>query len=122
VADRGVEHLRVALDAILLLEPQGEALLPLAGDVLVFGEGVFSRLPVVESTLTPESDAAVEVGERRYHGVAQVRDKRIEAIWLFHQVDAVIDSNEVQTLWWREQFLARLRLSRFADASAMSCS
>jgi len=115
----GVEYpARQQLDALLVLEPQGAALPPLAGDVLVFGEGVFSRLPVVESTLTPESDAAVEVGEKRYHGVAQVRDKRIEALWLLHQVDAVIDSNEVQPLWWRgKQFSARLRLSRFADAT-----
>jgi hypothetical protein len=112
----GVEYpARQRVDALLLLEPQGEALPPLAGDVLVFGEGVFSRLPVVESTLTPESDAAVEVGDRRYHGVAQVREKRVEAIWLFHQVDAVIDSREVQPLWWRgKEFSARLRL--FEDA------
>jgi len=112
----GVESpARQQVDALLLLEPQGEALPPLAGDVLVFGEGVFSRLPVVESTLTPESDAAVEVGERRYHGVAQVREKRVEAIWLFHQVDAVIDSREVQPLWWRgQEFSARLQL--FEDA------
>ena len=114
----GVEYpARQQGDALLLLEPQGEALPPLAGDVLVFGEGVFSRLPVVESTLTPESDAAVEVGDRRYHGVAQVREKRVEAIWLFHQVDAVIDSREVQPLWWRgKEFSARLRLSHFEDA------
>jgi hypothetical protein len=116
----GVDYpVRQQTDAVLLLDPQGEALSPLAGDVLVFGDGVFSRLPVVESTLTLETDAAVEVGERRYHGVAQVREKRIEAIWLFHQVDAVIDSNEVQPLWWRgKQFSARLRLSRFADAAS----
>ena len=116
----GVDYpVRQQTDAVLLLDPQGEALPPLAGDVLVFGDGVFSRLPVVESTLTLETDAAVEVGEMRYHGVAQVHDKRIEAIWLFHQVDAVIDRNEVQPLWWRgKQFSARLRLSHFADTTS----
>jgi hypothetical protein len=116
----GVDYpVRQQTDAVLLLDPQGEALSPLADDVLVFGDGVFSRLPVVESPLTLETDAAVEVGEMRYHGVAQVREKRIEAIWLFHQVDAVIDSNVVQPLWWRgKQFSARLRLSRFADATS----
>ena len=105
-------------DAILLLEPQGDALPPLEDDMLVFGEGVFSRLQVEESTLSLESDAAVEVGKMRYHGVAHVRDKQIDSIWLFHQVDAVIDSSEIQPIWWRgKEFSTRLRLSRFEDAT-----
>ena len=116
---RGVEYpARQQTDAVLLLEPQGEALSPRADDVLVFGDGVFSRLPVVDSTLALESDAAVEVGEMRYHGVAQVREKRIEAIWLFHRVDAVIDRHAMQPMWWRgQQFSIHLQLSRFVDAT-----
>jgi hypothetical protein len=35
-------------------------------------------------------------GKKRYHGVAPMRDKQIKAIGLFHQMDAVIDSNKVQ--------------------------
>jgi len=96
--------------AVLILERQGEALEPLANDILVFGEGVYSQLSVADSDLTLESDVAVEVGNGRYHGVAQVHDGRIESVLLFHQVDAVIDREERQPIWWRgKQFWAQLK-------------
>jgi hypothetical protein len=116
---RGVDYpARQHASVVLILEPQGEALEPLADDVLVFGEGVYSHLLVAKSDLVLESDAAVEVGHGHYHGVARVRAGRIESIVLFHQIDAVIDRHEIHPLWWRgKQFAAQLKLAGLEPTS-----
>jgi hypothetical protein len=110
---KGVDYpARQPARAVLILERQGEALEPLAHDILVFGEGVYSQLSVADSDLTLESDAAVEFGNGRYHGVAQVHDGRIESVLLFHQIDAAIDRHEIHPLWWRgKQFSVQLKLA-----------
>ncbi len=96
-------------DAVLLLEPQGDTSPPDADDIFVFGEGEYHHLPVEESTLPLDSDAAVEIGDARYHGVAQVRDGQVVSVVLFHAGDVVIDQEAPLSIWWRDQeFVVRL--------------
>lgn len=100
----GVDYLtRSNVDAVLLLEPQGETTSPDADDIFVFGEGEYHHLPVAESTLPLDSDAAVEIDGARYHGVAQVRDGQVASVVLFHAGDVVVDLEAPLSISWRDQ-------------------
>ena len=87
-------------DAALLLEPEGNVLPPHPGDVAVFGDGVFSVLPVVESNISLDSAVPVEFGTEGYHGIALVKDGRLNYILIFHKEDSLIENKPDQIMLW----------------------
>jgi hypothetical protein len=105
-------------DAVILLEPEGGVLTPQKNDIIVFGDGVFSRLPIIESELILESDSPIQLGVEKYHGIALVINKKIESVLLFHYPDSVIESKPLQTIFWDgNPYVVKVKLSYFDDTA-----
>ncbi len=105
-------------DAVILLEPEGGVLTPQKNDIIVFGDGMFSKLPIIESELVLESDSPIQLGVEKYHGIALVRNKRIDSILLFHHPDSVIESKPIQTIFWDgNPYIVKIKLSYFDDTA-----
>jgi hypothetical protein len=105
-------------DAVILLEPEGGVLTPQKNDIIVFGDGVFSKLPIIESELVLESDSPIQLGVEKYHGIALVINKKIESILLFHHPDSVIESKPLQTIFWDgNTYIVKIKLSYFNDTA-----
>jgi len=96
----GVEKI-VRRDTILILSPKGNPRPLEADDILVFGEGFYKTLPVVNTNLPIETHRAVEVGKRKYHGVAIVEDNIVKEIIFFHSEGETIEKQTTLPIWWR---------------------
>jgi hypothetical protein len=105
-------------DAVILLEPQGGVLTPQKNDIIVFGDGMFSKLPVIESELVLESDSPIQLGVEKYHGIALVINKMVDSILLFHRPDSLIESKPLQTILWHgNPYIVKIKLSYFDDTA-----
>ncbi len=91
-------------DAVFFLAPQGSVLSLAKDDILIFGEGAYTILPVKETDLPIERDRAVEVGEQRFHGVALWVQGRVQDILFFHEEGkGLIERNGIQPVWSRDR-------------------
>jgi hypothetical protein len=88
-------------DTVLLLEPEGNVLSPQQGDVAVFGDGVFTHLPIVKSNLSLNFAVPIEFGVERYHGIALVQEWEFDSILLFHKEDSLIENKPNQVIFWK---------------------
>jgi hypothetical protein len=102
-------------DAVLLLEPEGNILPPQQDDIAVFGDGTFSRLPIRESEVTLSSATPVEFSTEKYHGIAVVKDRRIDYILLLHKQDSLIENRPDQIIFYdNKPYTVKIGLPHFS--------
>jgi hypothetical protein len=78
-------------------------------DILLLGEGYYTRIEVNETSLPLQQDAAIEVGPERIPGVAMLQNNIVPTIFIFHAVDSTLPTSEELPVWWRgKQFQLRI--------------
>jgi hypothetical protein len=86
-------------DVALILSPFQENVFLAKNDVLIFGEGAYTTLPVSETTLPTDSDCSIEFGA--YHGIALLNRTPAQVI-IFHQdLELTLTRSDWQPVWWR---------------------
>jgi hypothetical protein len=71
----------------------------------------------VESNLTVDSAVPVEFGTEKYHGIALVKNRRLDNVLLFHREDSLIENKPDQIICWDgKPYIVHIGFPHFYDA------
>jgi|GEM_PF-4750524 len=103
----------VSRDVILIVSKPQVPFEP--GDILIFGDGYYSEIQIVEFTPVVPPNSAILFTFQQFHAIAIGKDK-VDKLIVFHKKSALISRDPSQSLHWRgTMFACKIQLPVSAD-------